>query len=72
MNEQQFIYGKLNQLQEQVNFLTEMLEKQSAVMGNVLGIIEKMQSPEFASRQVKTAQMLDIQDKLKFIRELNK
>lgn len=72
MNEQQFIYGKLKHLQDQVEFLTDIVDKQGKMIGNVLEIIEKIQSPEYASKLAKTAQMVEIAEKLKMIREIVK
>jgi hypothetical protein len=72
MDEKQYIYQRLHYLGEQVEFLTNALEKQSELIGSLLGIIEKMQSTEYARRQVKTAEMADVSEKIAFIRNLTR
>lgn len=72
MDEQQFIYGRLKFLTEQVNFLTDTIEKQQDLLGKLFNLIEKMQSPEYASKQAKLAEMKDVAEKIKFIREYMK
>jgi predicted site-specific integrase-resolvase len=72
MNEQEFIYGSLKQHTEQIDQLTDLLEKQQDMIEDLLNLIAKMQSPEYARRQVKVAEMADIAEKMAFIRNLNK
>jgi hypothetical protein len=69
MDEQQFIYGRLKYLTEQVNFLMDAIEKQQDLLGKLSGIIEQMLSPEYASKQAKLAEMKDVADKIEFIRK---
>jgi hypothetical protein len=72
MDEKQYIYQRLHYLGEQVEFLTHVLEKQSELIGGLTGIIEKMQSPDYARKQAKTAEMADVAEKVAFMRSLTR
>lgn len=69
MDEQQFIYSRLKYLTEQVNFLMDTTETQQDLLGTLVGVIEKMQYPEYAGKQAKLAEMKDVADKIKFMQK---
>jgi multidrug efflux pump subunit AcrA (membrane-fusion protein) len=69
MDEKEFIYGRLHYLQDQVNNLTNILDRQQDLIANLVSVIEQMQSPDYARRQVETAKAADVAEKIKFIRE---
>lgn len=71
MNEQEFIYGKLKNLTEEVEFLFDTVNRQQDMIEELTKIITMMQSPDYASKQAKTAQMVDVAEKLAFIKNLN-
>jgi hypothetical protein len=70
MNEQEFIYSRLHYLNEQVDFLTGALEKNTELIGKLLGLLEQTQSPEYIRKQVKVAEMAEVAEKIKFMRDL--
>ena len=72
MTEQEFIYGKLKHLTEQIDQLTYVVERQQDMIENMLMLIDKMQSPEYIRKQAKIAEMTDVIEKVEFIRNLNK
>jgi hemerythrin superfamily protein len=72
MNEQEFIYGRLKYLNDRIEFLYATIEKQQDLMRKISDIIEQMQSPEYANKQVKLAEMKDVADKIEFIRKYTK
>lgn len=72
MDEQTFIYSKLKYLTDSVEILTGTVEKQSKMIGKLTEIIEQMMSPEYASKQAKIAEMVDVAEKIKYMRELGK
>jgi hypothetical protein len=69
MDEKQFIYGRLHYLTDQVDHLTQLMERQQELIGGLVSVIEQMQSPDYARRQVETAKAADVAEKIKFIRE---
>jgi hypothetical protein len=70
MTEQEFIYGRLHYLTEQVESLTNAVEKHTDLIGKLLGIIEQMQSPEYIKRQVKVAEMAEVAEKIKYFKSI--
>lgn len=67
MNEPQYIYARLKFLGDQVEHLTDLLEKQQELIGGLVGAIEKMQTPEYARKQAQVAEGAKVADKLAFI-----
>jgi hypothetical protein len=72
MNEQQFIYERLSYLNDRIMFLYDTVERQQDLLGKLFNLVEQMQSPEYASKQAKLAEMKDVADKIKFMRDYMK
>lgn len=72
MDEKQYIYGRLKFLSDEIDQLTDVVEQQSKLIGNLVKVIGEIQSPEYMNKQMKVAEMVDINKKIEFIRMMNK
>ncbi|WP_425203791.1 hypothetical protein [Priestia megaterium] len=72
MNEQQYIYGRLKFLSDQVEQLTDLFGRQQKLIEQLAHMVKDMQSPEYIRKQAKTAEMIEVAEKIAMIKNMGK
>lgn len=72
MDEKTYIYSRLRYLTEEVEHLTEGLNKQQDSIGKLIEIINHMQSHEYIHKQAQTAKTIELDEKLAMVRNILK
>ncbi|MFK7678627.1 hypothetical protein ACI3ER_11355 [Bacillus sp. Wb] len=72
MNEQQYIYGRLKFLSDQVEQLTDLFGRQQKLIEQLVHMVKDMQSPEYIRKQAKTAEMIEVAEKIAMIKGMSK
>jgi len=72
LDETQYIYARLKYLNDEIANLTDIYERQQDMIENILKLIDTMQSPEYARKQARTAEMVDIAEKLAMFRKMSR